>query len=225
MRSVGTQFTLTEHHQFVRSHGEQLDYYVAMPCSCGGGDPSRARQSCTLCGGRGYRYKPPVRLTGIVTSIHREKSLMEAGLVQPGDAVLGLSPFDRHMLSDWDMVELPFWSRGQSVWGGAIQRSVDSADDLLPHTVKDLQYCESQDPDTDEITSYTRGTDFTITGNVLTWLDGQPQPAPESYYSIRYTALLQWIIFLPPQDRYDGGVSIGQKAILRLRHIAFSHHA
>lgn len=218
---MGVRFTTAAHRQFIRDHGERLTYYAALPCGCGSTpDPARADVNCPLCGGSGRRYQDGKELRGIITDIHREKSLLEAGIAHSGDCVLGLGPRERIIFADWDLVEMPFWVGGSAVWGDIIRRNPEGPDDFLPHVVKTMQVCESVNPETNEVTAYTLGTHFVVSGNTLSWIDGQPQPDPDTFYVVRYTALLQWVAFLPPSDRYDAGRSIGQKVLLRKRHIA-----
>lgn len=158
-------------------------------------------------------------LTGIVTGVSRQKSMLEAGILQPGDLQLGLSPYEKQILSDGDMIELSTWKQGQPFDGEIVQRGMDSLTDVLLYKTKRVFKCFSVDPNTDQETVYVEGTRFTVAGNLLTWIDGQPQPDPETFYSIKYTALFSWVCFLPPMDRYEGAVNLGQHIFLRLKHL------
>ena len=37
---------------------------------------------------------------------------------------------------------------------------------------------------------------------------------------MNYMAVFDWIAFVPPSDRFEGGTNLGQKILLRPRHIA-----
>lgn len=213
-------FNLSEHDAFVKRHGEKVSLYKGYLCPCGSSrDAGRAKPTCTLCHGTGTKYDAPVSMTGIITGVERQKSLLEAGILQPGDLQLGLSPYEHIMLTDGDLIELSSWTRGQPFEGEIVQRGVDSLTDVLLYKSKQVFKCFSVDPNTDAETVYAEGTSFTVAGNLLTWVEGQPQPDPETFYSIKYAALFSWVVLRSPSDRYEQATNIGQKVYLRLRHL------
>lgn len=217
---MSTLFTLSEHTAFIQKHGEKVNWFKGYLCPCGAsGDAARANANCTFCNGTGTRYDAPKELIGIVTGVQKEKSLLEAGIALPGDLLLGLGPFEKNLLSSNDLIEMSNWKRGQPFEGELIQRSPEGPTDTLLYRAKEIFRCFSIDTNTQTETIYQNGTDFTVSGNVLTWIDGQSQPPAESIYSINYSALFSYCVFLPPQDRYEGGVNLGQKVLLRLRHL------
>lgn len=219
---MSTGFSIGSHNQFVQDHGELLTYFQGVPCACGTTiDGARSRFVCPLCKGSGTRYEAGKPLRGIVTGITREKVLVEAGILQPGDAILGLAPSEREMVTDWDMVEPSQWGRGQPYSGELVQRGT-GATDVLMYKAKQVQSCTSVTPDAFAIIPYVHGVDFTVAGDVVTWLVGRPQPDIESIYSIKYTAIFSYIVFTIPQDRYDKNVSLGQKILIRPRAIALA---
>lgn len=214
-----SDFDLPLHHEFVIRKGERLLLSQSRMCPCGTTpDANRARITCSLCQGLGVQYAAPVKIVGIVTGIHREKSLLESGIAQPGDLVLGLSPFSPVTLSDYDLIEFT-WPEGQPFQGELVTRSADGPTDILAYKVAQMQACLSVDPETDAVTQYQEGVNFTVSGRELTWIADQPQPAADSIYSVKYMARYSWIVFISPQDRRERGVNLGAKAILRLRHL------
>lgn len=217
-----TAFNLAAHHDFVMRHGQQLRHYVGLLCPCGNTpDANRARINCFFCGGLGIRYQDPLPMVALITSVNREKALLAAGIAQPGDLVLSPSPYEQQTISDWNAIEIAV-DDGQPFNGELIKRGVNSPSDVLAYKVKQILDCHSVNQRTQTITNYTEGTDFTIDGRTITWLTGQPQPPAESIYSIKYTAILQWVVFVGPQSRQDSDQNIGLKAILRLRHIVLN---
>lgn len=220
-----TDFNINSHVDFIARHGAQLLRYPSLPCPCGSTvDGARSRFVCPLCKGTGVRYETATTLTGIITGIAREKMLLEAGIAQPGDAVLGLSPLETQMVTDWDMVEPANWTQGQPYSGELVQRG-SGATDTLVYKAKQVLNCHSVHPTTFVITNYAVGTDFTVANDVVTWIVGRPQPAADAIYSIKYAAIFSYIVFTIPQDRYDAEISLGLKALLRPRHIAIQKRA
>jgi hypothetical protein len=215
-----TQFSLVEHHQFLTRHAEQLSWYKGFLCPCGSArDAARANANCTLCHGAGTRYDAPKELLGIVTDVTKQKTLLEAGIALPGDLLLGLSPFEKNLLSSNDLIEMSQWKRGQPFEGELLERSPEGPTDTLLYRAKEIFRCFSIDPNTQTETVYQHGTDFTVSGAVVTWIDGRPQPPAESIYSINYSAVVSYHVFVPPQDRLEGAVNLGQKALLRAKHV------
>lgn len=210
-------FNLPAHHNFVQRKGERILWSRANLCPCGNTpDGNRSRVTCMHCGGLGLRYEDPIEIVGIVTGVTREKTLLEAGVVDVGDLLLGLSPFEHSILSDWDMIELQ-WQQGQPFQGELIKRGLSGPSDILDYPPKHIFSCESIEPNTQVLTTYTEGINFSVSGVTLTWVDGQPQPAPGQVYNIKYTAIFQWVCFVSPFDRFEQDRSLGQKCLLRKR--------
>lgn len=168
------------------------------------------------CNGLGIRYEDPLEIVGIVTGVTREKALLEAGVADPGDLLFGPSPFEHNILSDWDMIELQ-WKQGQPFQGELMKRGLSGPSDILDYTPKQIFSCESIEPNTQALTNYTEGVNFSVSGVTLTWTTGQPQPAPGQVYSIKYTAVFQWICFVSPFDRFEKDSNLGQRCLLRKR--------
>jgi hypothetical protein len=215
---MATLFRIADHHAFVNRHGDKVLYYQGSPCPCGNTtDSNRARVTCNVCGGLGIAYETPVELMGIVSGIHREKNLLVAGIAQPGDMIFSPSPLEETFLSDWDQIETT-WEHGHPYQGDVLRRSVDGLSDTLAYKAKSIQTCFSLDPNTEAKTAYVEGTHFSVTDRTITWVSGQPQPTAGSLYSLKYTAILAWVVFVPPMDRYEGNINLGPKVLLRPRH-------
>ena len=211
-----TGFNIADHHDFVQRHGESVRWYRGSQCPCGSlGDANRSRTTCIHCVGTGTRYEAPKTLTAIVTGVTRDKNLLDAGVADPGDCLMGLSPRETEMLSDWDMIELQ-WEQGQPFEGDVLIRG-SGATDVLSYPPKKIFSCVQIDATTQVLTSYVEGVNFTVAGRVLTWTVAQPQPAVGQAFSIKYSAVFQWIVFRSPFDRREQDVNLGQRVLLKKR--------
>jgi hypothetical protein len=70
------------------------------------------------------------------------------------------------------------------------------------------------------VTDYLPNIDFVVTGRQLAWATGRG-PAVGAFYSIKYAASLEWIAQVPPAPRYERGTPLGQRVVLKLRHLVF----
>lgn len=214
-----TLFDLPEHHEFVLRHGETVQYRKAYLCPCGQvPDPARARTDCYLCFGTGLTYATAAAMTGMVTAIHREKELLEAGIAQPGDLVFSPSPMESRMLSDNDVIELGTWP-GQPFQGELIKRGRGGLTDMLAYAPVTIHRCFTVDQSTKTVKEFTSPAHYLVNGRVLTWTATVAnRPQLDQVYSISYTAKVEWIVFQSPMDRRENADNIGQKVLLRARH-------
>jgi hypothetical protein len=152
------------------------------------------------------------------------------------------------MVTDWDLVEPSSWNRGQPFGGELVERGAGATDTLV-YKVQRVLNCSSVNPTTFEITNYvmvanpagfgeqplgegalaetTSGAEasFTVGDDKVTWTVGKPQPAYGTVYAIKYSAIFSYIAFVIPQDRYDNGDNLGQRVLLRPRHVAIQKRA
>lgn len=214
-----TDFHLTDHHNFVLRHGETVQWRKSYLCPCSTvADPARARTDCFLCFGSGLTYGTAADMTGMVTAITRQKELLEAGIAEPGDLVLSVSPLEQRILSNGDMIQLTSFP-GQPFQGELVKRARSGLVDKLAYAPVTISRCFTADQSSDTVREFVNGTHYAVNGRLLTWsADAANRPQVEQTYSIAYTARIEWIVFLPPQDRYEAGVNLGQKCLLRARH-------
>lgn len=211
-------FDIGAHDAFVQRHSDAFRWYRGSLCPCGATpDANRSRVTCLHCNGTGTRYEAPVIMNGIITGVERYKALLESGFLEPGDLQLGLSPLEPNILSPGDMIEIN-WTHGQPYEGDVLKRGAGSNVDLLSYPPVDIFSCVSIHPTTQALTSYVSGANFTVSGRALTWISVAPSAGQN--YSIKYTALFQWIAFRPPMDRMEQNVSLGQWMFLRKRNLA-----
>jgi hypothetical protein len=211
---------------FTRAHGELVHYFVGMKCTCvlqqtGSNypDANRASPTCMACHGLGWVYQDGGQILGIVSNIQQEKELLMAGIAAPGDLVF--SPDLRYVLSDYDKIQLT-WPEGIPFEGELITRGTSAADTTMYDVLSVLANgCIAVNPTTGVITQYVPGVDFAYSGNVITW-QGSHVPAAGTIYSLKYSALIDWIVFVPPQPRRERGTNLGQRVILKKKHIVFN---
>lgn len=211
---------------FIRKHGEWVNYFVGMKCPCTGSmlmtgsnlpDANRANPNCQACHGLGWVWQPQQQILGVIENINQHKDLLMAGIAAPGDLVM--SPDLAVTLSDYDKIQLT-WPEGIPFEGELITRGSTGNTDTTMYGVLSVSQCITVDPASGQITTYTPGTDFTIDppANEITW-QGSHVPPPGTVYSIKYQALMDWIVFTPPQPRRERGTNLGQRVILRKKHL------
>lgn len=201
---------------FFRDHAERVQWVAAAPCSCSGpGQPAEA--GCAVCGGTGRFYPgDAVSVLALLTSIEQRTDWITLGLGQPGDLVADLPP-DGARWAPEDLV-LTTWTTGLPFYGETRIRGV-TATDALSYRVETVQGVWQSNPATGAVSTYTLGTDYTVTPGVaaLTWIAGGAQPAVATPYAIRYTATYEWMVFDPGQVIVERGTSLGPRYGLRKR--------
>ena len=203
-------------------HGQQIRYTPSYKCPCGNTpDANRARIDCAVCYGTGffYDFTKSATFDAIVSQVHMTKSLIDAGLAEPGDLTMTLAPTAPVFVKDYDLIRLTIGS-GEPYEGDVIQRGKlgviagNANSDLLSWEVVEVERCFSINPQTQVVVDYAEGVDFTISGRVITWSNNLLLGA---IYSIRYTCLYDWIAYVSPVERFERNISLGQKALLKRR--------
>jgi hypothetical protein len=155
-------------------------------------------------------------------SIKTQKDLLQAGIATPGDLVF--SPTLDVSLSDYDRIQLT-WPEGLPFDGEVIRRGMNINSPMVDSTTYEIinvDQCIQANPLTGSITNYTPNVDFSYNGKNITWLGTSNIPQNQSLFSIKYKALIDWIVFVPPQPRRERGTNLGQFVILRRKHSAFN---
>jgi len=218
----GVPFSIPDHNAFVAFHGQTLNYYSEAVCPCQfspySTDPNRPLLNCQVCQGGGHVYTGPTTIIGLVTSIRNQQELIDIGVAAPGDFILGMPPTSSVYLKDFDIVQIPEMPLG--FYGQVIVRGA-GATDTLAYTPSVISRVFSGNPATGATTNYTQGTDFTVSGKIITWVSGHG-PNPTSTYSISYNCVYDWVLFVSAMERFDGSsTNLGQRAILRKRDVVF----
>lgn len=199
--------------QFTREEGELVRHLIGMRCWCQGAD-GQVDPTCTEHERGGWLYRDEHKIWGLVTDVRQSKELAALGLWLPGDCVF--SPESKDLISEDDKIiftwPLPHGS------GDVRVRGAGDADRLVYEAIRAI-WCEDQDK-----VRYTEGTDFYLDGKEIVWTwatkdPGAKAPAAAKRYVIKYTAFLEWIVFIPPVERQSHGDKIGSKVMLRKKHL------
>lgn len=209
-------FSAMDNQNFFRNKGDIVQQYRSMVCPCGN-DPGESITTCAVCGGMGRFYPDaPIIKRAIISRVEQsEPQLITTGFAGPGDLTMSEMPGDQNPAEEFDIIMLPKWA-GMPFSGQIVTRGTDT--DVLFYRAVNIDKCVSVDPSTGAVTTYTHNADFSWSGRTITWLTAN-QPAQGSNYSIRYTALFEYVVFTPALVRREVGTDIGSKAILRKRHI------
>lgn len=206
----------------------KVTVYQGTLCSCGNRPGAPPTITCKACGGVGFLYPlAPLQVLALVSDVEQHTDLVAAGLMTYGDLVLSTQP-GAIQLNNYDIVLVP-WQVGIPAQDQVVQRSTTGSEDRAWYRLQQVSGAWTVNSSTGEVTSYTPGApdpetgeipgnaDFTWSGHTITWL--RNQPAAGSLYSLRYTADYEWVAFDPPSPRTAFGQDLGQRVVLRKRHI------
>jgi len=223
-----SSINIAAQNDFIRARGEWVHYFIGLKCPCTGAvmmtgsnlsDPNRADINCQACGGLGWVWQDGGQILGIVEGIMQQKELLLSGIAAPGDMVF--TPDLRYTLSDYDKIQLT-WPEGIPFEGELITRGSGATDNAIYGIMSvGPNGCITIDPKTGVVTTYALNVDFTYSGKVITW-QGTHMPAMGSVYSLKYAALVDWICYAPPQPRRERGTNLGQRVVLKKKHVVFN---
>lgn len=199
--------------KFVKEEGEQVRHLVGIRCYCHGPD-GQADPNCPDHEAGGWLFAAEEMVTGLVTDISQNRELMETGVFMPGDCIF--SPLTEHQITEGDKIIFT-WAlpHGQ---GDVLVRGIGASDELYYEAIAGL-LCIDQDK-----VFYKYGIDYRFDGKRVVWAwDGKSisgkQPAPGKQYTVKYTAYIEWIVFVPPVERINSGENLGSKVMLRKKHL------
>lgn len=196
-----------------------VDHFVGHKCSCSATqDASRADPNCRACKGTGFWYDAAKRIQGLVTGLSSQRMLLESGIAIPGDLIFSSEMLSSDVITDYDKIVLS-WD-GAPHEGDLLKRGEDDTDFLI-YSATDIRSVTRTDPDTGIITTYVAGTDYSHTSgsDVITWLS-PTRPPTDAVYSVKYLAIFEWLCFQPPAQRYERGTPLGNRVLLRKKHMA-----
>lgn len=228
-RFNNSTFDTRQDWRFIREKGDYVEWSAARKCSCSDEmDANRANPLCKICSGTGTWYEAPVWIEGLVANISNSKMLMEAGIALPGDLVFSARMLDDARLADRDLIKLSDWEGGEAYEGELVRRSSVLDVDRLIYNAVELQAVTQSDPDLGTVASFVEGTHFTHATNsdTLDWTLGITNvlvtPAIGSVYSVRYRPHFSYIVFVPPAERRERGTNLGQRVVLKKRHLVLA---
>jgi len=234
----GVDWNFIDLEQFVYDRGDTVVHEIAIACTCRAedtyasiilkdGTPARIRRmDCRSCHGDGFIYRNARCIVGLITGVHPgNRRLIDAGYALPGDCTFSPA-LDAGVVGDLDKItftKADTVDEGQIILRGAhtldANRLVET--DLLPQEDR-LWYnsecsiwCEDQNG-----VIYDQNVDFTLKQNKIIW-NGARGPDVGIFYTIKYTAFLEWSVYVSPMSRSDRGRSLGDRVVLKKKHIIF----
>jgi hypothetical protein len=198
---------------FTRAEGEQVRHLVGIRCWCHGAD-GQPDPNCIQHENGGWLFVNEQLITGLVSGIEYRKELMQTGVFMPGDCLF--SPTSDVTVSEGDKIiftwALPYGP------GDAMQRGNGDADRLY-YAAASAIYCQDEHRHI-----WNEGVDFRFVGNTIEWRwPDKPtaggRPATGCRYTIKYKAFIEWLAFAPPVPRISHGSEVGDKVMLRKKHL------
>lgn len=211
-------FSLRQQQGFFDRHGDFVDWYGGHKCSCSDSqDASRANPNCRSCKGTGFWYDAAKRIQGLVTGLSSQRMLLESGIAIPGDLIFSSEMLTMDVITDYDKIVLS-WD-GAPHEGDLLKRGQADSDFLI-YNATDITSVTRVDQETGTITAYISGTEYSHASgsDVITWLT-PTRPPTGAVYSVKYLAIFEWLCFQPPAQRYERGTPLGNRVLLRKKHM------
>lgn len=229
------------HSDFITRRGDVVIHEQAIACPvCRGedfyssnllenGQPKRIRLlGCTSCQGDGFIYRNAQPIRGLLTSIQSgaNRQLIDAGFMVPGDATFSPLLEQCPVLSDFDKLTFTHAqsvNEGQVILRGAahldqnrtIPTDLEETEDRLWYLADCALWCEDEHK-----VVYRQGPDFVFDGKKIRWVGNSPDV--NTFYTIKYKAYLEWVLWASPFERIDNGRTLGPRVLIRKKHVYFS---
>lgn len=239
MSFIGVDFDFARLEELVEARGDEVILETAVACPCRNGDlhasliklegkPGNLRNlDCPHCQGDGYRYRNARRIKGLITGIEagRNRQLLDIGYAVPGDATFSPS-LKAGIITDFD--KITFCGPSPLNAGQVIMRGSHTLEDNaqfvtdLENNEDRLWYrpgCSIWCEDINGVV-YTHGTDFVFENKKIQWVGNSPDI--KTLYTVKYTGFLEWIAYATPLQRFDNGRSLGQRVLVRKKHVTFT---
>lgn len=239
MSLINVDWDFQKLEELIEARGEDVVAETAVACTCRNGDqyastieqegkPASQRSlSCPQCYGDGFIYRNARIARGLVTSVNpgRDRRLLEIGYAVPGDAVFSPS-LRAGLITDFDKITFQFsepLSEGQVIMRGAAHleenatfvTDLDDNEDRLWYEAGGSIWCEDSDG-----VVYTENVDYKFVAKKLVWIGNKPRDGV--LYTIKYLGYPEWICYATPMDRYDRNRNLGQRVLIRKKHVAFT---
>lgn len=235
--NVDWNFSLEE--ELIDARGELVIIETAVACTCRNGDlhaalilqegkPANQRiLDCPACNGDSFLYRNARKIKGLVTGLDpgRNRQLFEMGYAVPGDVTFSPS-LHAGAITDFDKITFCFTSpvnEGQVIMRGAhtLENNLEYVTDLEDNEDR-LWYrpgCTIWCEDSNGVL-YSQASDFVFENKKIQWVGNAP--AIGTLYSIKYTAYLEWVAYSTPFQRMDRNRNLGQRVMLRKKHVTFT---
>jgi len=184
------------------------------------------RMNCKSCQGDGLVFRNARIVHGLVTAVNpgKDKQLIEAGYLRPGDCVFSPSLSDYGTIADFDKVTMQFpvpLNDGTVIMRGAahldenahIDTDLQPNEDRLWYLADCAIWCEDENG-----VAYTANEDYVFEGRKLRWVGKSPDVG--TIYTVKYMGYPEWIVFVQPFQRFDNNRNLAPKVLLRKKHVA-----
>lgn len=221
----------------IQSRGDEVIHETGVSCPCRREDsyastilhnnnPATQRKyGCEQCGGLGWLWRDAKVIKGLVTSIEsgRNRQLLESGYSVPGDAVFSPS-LDVGQVHDFDRITFMYAvpvGDGQVIMrnganledNGMLSLGLATNEDRLWYEADCVIWCEDENG-----VVYQQDSDFKVEEKKIVWIG--TSPADGIFYTLKYNAFLEWIIYSTPMTRFDRARTLGQRVLIRKVHVA-----
>jgi len=238
MSFIRTDWDYAKLEELIQARGDDVIIETGIACSCRRNDsiaslttkesqPTTLRElNCSICQGDGYIYRNGRCIKGLLTSVQAgpNRKLLEGGYAVIGDAVFSPSLKAGH-IGDFDRITLTVSDSvgdGQNILRNAAYLyesatkdiGVEPNEDRLWYMADCALWCEDENG-----VVYTQNSDFILEDKLIRWLANKPDDGV--FYTLKYTAYLEWIVYNTPLLRVDSGTSLAQKVLIRKKHVAF----
>jgi hypothetical protein len=239
MSLLVVDFDFARLEELIEARGDTVILETAVACTCRNGDlhsalilregkPANQRSlSCPQCQGDGFLYRNARRVSGLITSLDpgRNRQLYEMGYAVPGDATFSPS-LRAGVVTDFD--KITFCTPAPTNEGQVIRRGGHTFEDNVQY-VTDLEtnedrlwyrpscaiWCEDSNG-----VVYSQGADFVFENKKIQWTGNQPDLG--TLYTLKFTAYLEWVAYSTPFARVDRGRSLGQRVMIRKKHVTYT---
>lgn len=262
--SDGLLLVQSQFDELIDKHGKLVTWQAAYRCSCWTISSGAPDANCKACGGIGFIYQTQVTVKALVQGLDTKKEFLPVGEWRMGDMtcsvpnllaqytsgptgnILTWAANPMWTIGEWDLVTIPNseqrtserLTRGQAMWRRSADTLLHPAGSIL--NILSLLVSDSVGG---SVTYYTPGvltTDFTVSGNVVTWVPASVADytvnggvvsfnpngtnaknlATGAPYSITYTHLTTYVVYMQvPMARDQDNAHMPRKVILRLKDV------
>jgi len=190
----------------VRAHGVKCEIRKGTICPCLNEDTLQPRMNCAICHGVGYYYDSAlVNSECPVGSTIHKVAMGQRNYTKHRDKTGGYRQSGAHVAiiytyvpSDGDLIT-PFEDteviNDEVHVRGSLFNDGSSSERLHHEQVLSTEYIIKANANRTAIVKYLQGTNYNVTGNLIEWVVGQPQPLDGEQYVVRYKARPSYIIF------------------------------
>lgn len=220
--SLGADWSFPIQNGLIHNRGTPVSHEVAVTCPCVSlvaedGAVGVADPTCEECFGKGFLFRDPVRMIGLLTNLTTDRHWSQVGWIEPGDLIFApltnsrrITDFDRIIVG----VPVPFSGqvilRGQSSALSPRPRGLQANEDYL---IWEAGRCEATWVEDEDGVVYRVG-EYYLDGRRVKW-SGNAGPQIGKKYTIKYEIFPEYIAFITPIDRWDRSRELGQRVMLR----------